>query len=196
MKEFKDIKECFKIILEGERAASKNASRKTHKIISMMKRPDYDYLVEMVMDSPHQYMSISEGWRQENFVMAISSTFFLADEAQHGHLFPWLFQLLQHDNGNIRYAAVRMFETCFGPMTYHIRFPDDPEQYKDYRMDNTLLKELFMSLHGLLSVYWDARYEQYEYINSLPSSQYKSIQMALVTLEDMCGEGFFDNEII
>ena len=196
MEQFKDIKECFNVILEGDKVASKKASRKAHKIISMMKRPDYDYLIEMVMDSPHQYMSISESWRQENFVMAISSTFFLVDEAQHGHLFPWLFQLLQHDNGNIRYAAVRMFENCFGPMTYHIRFPDDPEQYKDYRIDSTLLKELFMSLNGLLSVYWDARYEQYEYINSLPSSQYKSIQMALVTLEDMCGEGFFDNEIL
>ena len=40
MEQFKDIKECFNVILEGDKVASKKASRKAHKIISMMKRPD------------------------------------------------------------------------------------------------------------------------------------------------------------
>src|SRR3989344_3761031 len=121
------IKECFDTILRGDKEKSRLAARGVRKLMyssSASGREKYDEIADLVRTAPENYARISEDWRQENFVMAVSVIYFLHDrENQPDFLFPWLFQLLQHPNGYIRYAAVKMISHEIGPLTYHLRFP-------------------------------------------------------------------------
>ena len=147
----------------------------------------YEDIKNVVNNVPCEYAKISENWRQENFVMAISVIYYLHDrEEQPDFLFPWLFQLLQHPNGIIRYAAVRMFTNELGPLTVYIRVPDyKSDRLKSEQADN-ILYALSVSLKGLLAALWEPEYKRYKYINSLPASPYKSAQMVLAELEESC----------
>ena len=182
------IKECFNIILYGNEADSRLAAASG--------REKYEDIVAVVNTSPDSYEKISEGWRQENFVMAVSVIYFLHDrENQPDFLFPWLFQLLQHSNGYIRHAAVKMISHEIGPLTVHIRFPGDKsilgDRLKPEQADN-ILHSLFVSLNGLLTALWQPKYKRYKYIDSLPASSYKSVQMVLAELEESCGKKYID----
>ena len=123
--------------------------------------------------------------------MAVSVIYFLHDrENQPDFLFPWLFQLLQHQNGYVRHAAVKMISHEIGPLTYHLRFPGEKSSFHKFTSEDadTILHSLFASLNGLLSAFWQPKYKRYKYINSLPPSPYKSAQMVLAELEDSCGK--------
>lgn len=193
------IKECFNTILNGGKEESRQAARRVRKLVyssSVEGREKYKEIAALVRTAPENYVRISEDWRQENFVIAISVIYFLHDmEAQPDFLFPWLFQLLQHQNGYIRHAAVKMISHEIGPLTVHLRFPGDKSILKDRlkpeQADN-ILHSLFASLNGLLSALWQPKYKRYKYIDSLPASPYKSVQMVLFELEDSCGKKYID----
>src|SRR3989338_1611081 len=127
------IKECFDIILRGNEEKSRLAARGVRKLVyssSASGREKYEEIAALVRTAPENYARISEDWRQENFVMAVSVIYFLHDrENQPDFLFPWLFQLLQHSNGYIRHAAVKMISHEIGPLTYHLRFPPPPPPF-------------------------------------------------------------------
>ena len=181
------IKECFNIILYGNEADSRLAAASG--------REKYEDIVAVVNTSPDSYEKISEGWRQENFVMAVSVIYFLHDrETQPDFLVPWLFQLLQHPNGYIRYAAVKMISNEIGPLTYHLRFPGEKLSFRETipKDADMVLYSLFASLNGLLVSLWQTKYKKYKYINLLPPSPYKSVQMVLAELEDCCGKKYID----
>lgn len=193
------LKECFDTILNGSKEESRQAARKVRKLVyssSASGRENYNEIAAIVRTAPETYTRISEDWRQENFVMAISVIYFLHDmEAQPDFLFPWLFQLLQHPNGYIRHAAVKMISHEIGPLTVHIRFPGERstfrERLKPKQADN-ILYSLFVSLNQLMDALWQPKYKRYKYIDSLPASPYKSVQMALFELEDSCGKKYID----
>jgi hypothetical protein len=127
--------------------------------------------------------------------MTTSVIYFLHDmEAQPDFLFPWLFQLLQHQNGYIRHAAVKMISHEIGPLTYHLRFPGEKSSFHKFSTEqaDSILYSLFASLNGLLSALWQPKYKRYKYIDSLPPSSYKSVQMILAELEDSCGKDYID----
>ena len=127
--------------------------------------------------------------------MAVSVIYFLHDrEGQPDFLFPWLFQLLQHKNGYIRYAAVKMISHEMGPLTYHIRFPGEKSSLHEFSPERAdrILYSLFASLNGLLSVLWLPKYKRYKYIDSLPASPYKSVQMLLAELEEDCSQDYIN----
>ena len=181
------IKECFNIILYGNEADSRLAAASG--------REKYEDIVAVVNTSPDSYEKISEGWRQENFVMAVSVIYFLHDrENQPDFLFPWLFQLLQHPNGYIRHAAVKMISHEIGPLTYHLRFPSEKLSFHKFTQEDAdmILHSLFASLNGLLSALWQSKYKKYKYIDSLLPSPYKSVQMVLAELEESCGKQYID----
>lgn len=158
-------------------------------------RGKYEHIAALLEAAPEKYARILEDWRQENFVIAISVIYFL-----HGRdnwpdfLFPWLFQLLQHPNGYIRHAAVKMICLEIGPLTYHIRFPGKRSGFHKLSPEqaDSILYSLFVSLNSLLSAVWQPKYKKYKYISSLPPSPYKSAQMVLAELEESCGEGYMD----
>ena len=192
------IKECFDTILRGNEKDSRLAARRVRKLLysSQGHKDKYNIFNNIINDTPGEYVKISEAWRQENFVVAVSVIYFLHDrKKQPDFLFPWLFQLLQHPNGVIRYAAVRMLSNEIGPLTFHIRFPDDKsilrDRLKTEQADRTLCF-LFMSLHRLLTTLWQPKYKRYKYIDSLPASPYKSVQMVLAKLEESCGKKYLD----
>lgn len=193
------FKECFDKILKDDKEVSRQAARVVRKLIyssSASGREKYEEIAIMVRTAPENYSRISEDWRQENFVMAISVIYFLRDmEAQSDFLFPWLFQLLQHQNGYIRHAAVKMISHEIGPLTVHLRFPGERstfrERLKPEKADN-ILYSLFMSLNQLMATLWQPKYERYKYIDSLPASPYKSVQMVLFELENSCGKKYID----
>lgn len=193
------LKECFDVILNGGREESHQAARRVRKLVyssSASGREKYEEIAAIVRTAPENYARISEDWRQENFVMAISVIYFLHDmEAQPDFLFPWLFQLLQHQNGYIRHAAVKMISHEIGPLTVHLRFPGDKsilgERLKPEQADN-ILYSLFVSLNQLMATLWQPKYKRYKYIDSLPVSPYKSVQMVLFELEDSCGKKYID----
>src|SRR3990167_6329523 len=130
------IKECFGTILGGNKEESRQAARKVRKLVyssSASGREKYEEIAALVRTAPENYARISEDWRQENFVMAVSVIYFLHDrESQPDFLFPWLFQLLQHLNGYIRYAAVKMISNEIGPLTYHLRFPSEKSSFHNF----------------------------------------------------------------
>ncbi len=190
------IKKCFDDILRGNKEQSRAAARQVRKILY---RADYGSkyqdIKHLVNGAPKQYMRIKENWRQENFVMAISVIYYLRDrEAESDFLFPWLFELLQHERGAIRYAAVRMLENELGPLTVHIRHPESKfgkDHVKPGKADAILLS-MYVSLQELLGKYEEPKYRRYKYISSLPSSPYKSVQMVLRSMEEDCGEDYLD----
>lgn len=193
------LKECFNTILNGGKEESRQAARRVRKLVyssSAEGREKYKEIAALIETVPENYVRISEDWRQENFVMAISVIYFLHDrESEPDFLFPWLFQLLQHQNGYIRHAAVKMICHEIGPLTYHIRFPGDKSILRDRlkpEQADSILHSLFVSLNGLLSVLWQPKYKRYKYIDSLPPSPYKSVQMVLAELEDFCGKKYID----
>ena len=105
--------ELFKTILIADKTASRKAAREVRKLLysSRSGRDKYDDIKNIIDNASVIYAKVSENWRQENFVIAVSVIYYLHDhENQPDFLFPWLFQLLQHKNGNIRQAAVRMIQ--------------------------------------------------------------------------------------
>ena len=192
------LKECFDTILSGNKSDSRLAARKVRKLLysSRGSRDEFIDIKNVINGALGEYAKISEEWRQENFVVAVSVIYYLHDkEEQPDFLFPWLFQLLQHPNGVIRYASVRMLSNEIGPFTVHLRFPGDKlilgDRLKPEQADS-ILYSLFVSLNGLLSVLWQPKYKRYKYIDSLPASPYKSVQMVLAELEESCGKKYID----
>ena len=191
------IKKCFNTILRGDKEKSRLAARVVRKLVyssSASDREKYDEIAALVRTAPENYAHISEEWRQENFVMAVSVIYFLHDkEHQPDFLFPWFFQLLQHSNGYIRHAATRMVIHEIGPLTYHIRFPDEKQRYSNKLTPENadrILFSLFINLDKLMSILWQPKYEKYKYIDSLPASPYKSVQMIMFEFEDSCGRKY------
>ena len=189
----KTFRELFNTILTGEKDASRQAAREVRKLLYGSHGDQYNEISSIIENSPKEYEEITESWRQENFVMAISVMYFLHNrENQPDFLFPWLYELLQHENGNIRHAAVRMFENELGPLTYHIRCPGEKSSFHKFSPEQAqhILFGLFANLNNLAIDLWIPAYKKYKYISSLPSGTYKSVQMILSRLEEDCGKGY------
>lgn len=191
-------KECFDTILHGNKSDSRLAARKVRKLVysSATSRDKYEDIKNLVKRAPGEYANIAEEWRQENFVVAVSVLYFLHDkEEQPDFFFPWLFQLLQHHNGVMRYSAVRMLSNEIGPLTVHIRIPGHKSIFGDGlkpEQADSILHSLFINLHELMGALWKPKYKKYKYIDSLPTSPYKSVQMVLAKLEELCGKEYID----
>jgi hypothetical protein len=194
------LTELFKTILRADQEESRLAARGVRKLLysGQKDRSVYDGIKKCVADAPVTYATIVEDWRRENFVMSVSVIYFLHHrEDRPDFLFPWLFELLQHENGNIRHAAVRMIENELGPLTYHIRFPREQSRSRVLSADkaDAILLGLYISLNNLLVVSWKPSYKKYEYINDLPSSTYKSASLIMGVLEDDCGQSYMKKMI-
>src|SRR3989344_4753787 len=168
------IKECFDTILHGNDEHSRLSARMVRKILyratASTDKSKYNEITNIINGVSDTYSRISEEWRQENFVMAVSVIYFLHDrEEQPDFLFPWLFQLLQHTNGYIRHAAVKMISHELGPLTFHIRFPDDKSSKLKPEQADSILYSLFINLSKLASNFWRPKSKRYKYIESLPA---------------------------
>jgi hypothetical protein len=190
----KTFTELFDIILTGNKYASRQSAREVRKLLySSHDGGDYESIKKIIKNAPDEYLKIKEEWRQENFVMAISVLYFLHDkESQPDFLFPWLFHLLQHQNGYIRHATVRMLENELGPLTVHIRCPEYPQKKCKSEQSDFILLNLYIVLNNFLAYLWKPKYKKYKYIDSLPASPYKSIQMILSRTEDACGKAYIN----
>jgi hypothetical protein len=175
--------------LGGEKEESRLAARNVSKLLYRSKSNDsYADIKNIINSAQGNYALILEDWRQENFVAAVSVIYYLHDrEAEPDFLFPWLFQLLEHPRGVIRYAAVKMFIDEIGPLTVHLRHPGHKSDRLKPEHSNQILKALFMTLNMMLSRLWEPKYKKYKYIDSLPPSPYKSVQMILAELDESCG---------
>lgn len=184
--------ELFEIILSGDKNSSRIAAREVRKLVYGPHTGKYDEIKTIINGASEEYRKITDDFRQENFVMAVSVMYFLHDrESEPDFLFPWLFHLLTHANGNIRHAAVRMFETELGPLTVHLRCPDSNYSHKLSRADaNRILARMFITLVNMTDNFYKPVCKKYKYITSLPTGPYKSIQMVLSELEDDCGKQF------
>lgn len=186
--------DCFNIILNRGKESSRKAARDVRKMVYSSHGNQYKDIKLIIENAPKVYAKINDDFRQENFVMAISVMYFLHDrENQPDFLFSWLYDLLQHENGNVRQSAVRMIENEIGPLTYHIRFPNEkPSIWRNLPAEKAdlILLELFVNLHYLSNRVWKPAYKKYRYISSLPSGIYKSVQMILGFMEDYCGKEY------
>lgn len=127
--------------------------------------------------------------------MAVSGMYFLHDrEDRPDFLFPWIFNLLQHKDGNIRFAAVRMLENEIGPLTFHIRFPNEKLNKRELSTEQSdnILYGLFVNLNNLATHLWKPSYKRFKYISSLPTGPYKSVQMILSQLDEYCDDNFMN----
>ncbi len=186
------IKECFELIFNGNNEESRRAARSVRKLLySSHDGGGYNDIEKIIENAPDEHRKIKEEWREENFVVAVSVLYFLHNkENQPDFLFPWLFHLLQHKNGNIRQSAVRMIENELGPLTVHIRCPEYKQDKSKSEQSNYILLDLFMALNNLLAGLWKPAYKKYKYVDSLPTCPYKSIQMVLSRMVDDCGEEY------
>lgn len=192
MQSFNDL---FKIILEGDGQSSREAARSVRKLLYSSKsgKEGYVEIKKIINGAGRVYGNIKEDWRQVNFVMAVSVLYFLHDkESEQDFLFPWLFHLLQHDDGNIRQSAVRMFKNELGPLTVHIRCPEHSYSLNKIRNEkcDRILFYMHKVLNFLLCRFYKPLYKKYKYVSSIPSGQYKSIQLVLAELEFDCGEEY------
>lgn len=192
------IKECFDMVLDGDKEDSRLAARQVRKLLygARGSKNEFKDIKNIVNSAPGNYVMIPEAWRQVNFVSAISVIYYLHDrESQPDFLFPWFFQLLHHTNGTIRYAVVKMMSQELGPLTVHIRFPGDSSIMEDRlkpEKADSILYVLFANLNNLLYLLWEPKYNKYKYINSLPTSPYKSAQMIMAEMEDDCGREYIE----
>ncbi len=191
----KTFRELFNNILTGDKEVSRTAARQVRKLLYSSESGDkYKVIASIIENAPEEYGKISEDWRRENFVVAVSVLYFLHDkENQPDFLFPWLFQLLQHENGNIRQAAVRVIGHELGPLTYPIRFPGEKSDFHQFSPEKAdqILFGLFTNLNNLAANLWKPEYRKCKYIDSLPTEPYKSVQLILSHMEDDCGTGKF-----
>lgn len=182
------LNELFFTILTGDKEASRAAARQVRPLVySRRENNKYETMKLIIDKAPETYATISEAFRQENFVMAISVMYFLHDrEEKPDFLFPWFFQLLQHSNGNIRYAVVRMIENELGPLTYHIRYPGDTSNFSRMspELANQILYGLHINLKNLATSSYKPVFKKYKYVDSLPSGTYKSVQHLLSYLDE------------
>ena len=188
--------DLFETILTGKKEDSRKAAREVRKLLysSADYKGRYDEIEDKINNAPKKYENILEDWRQENFVMAVSVLYFLHDKkSQPDFLFPWIFSLIQHKNGNIRNAGRRMLEIELGPLTVHIRCPDYKQSKSKSERSDFILLNLFSNLHSLLSIFFKPAYKKYKYIDSLPSSPYKTVQMILGIMEEDCGKEYIKN---
>lgn len=192
----KTFRELFTTILTGDKKSSRKAARAVRKVVySAGDNKKYLTISSIITQASLEYAKIMENWRQENFVMAISVMYFLGNKRDKpDFLFLWLIKLLRHENGNIRYAAARMLEIEFGPLTYHIRCPGGKSSILMFspQQADLIILELFSNLSNLLTEFWAPRYKKYKYISSLPNGVYKSVQLVLDRLKDLCGNEYFD----
>jgi hypothetical protein len=182
--------ELFKTILTADKDESRKAAREVRKkVYSADDGNKYEMIASIVATAPEGYKKIVEDWRQENFVIAVSVMSFLGTKRnQPDFLFPWLFQLIQHQNGNIRHAALRMFEIALGPLTCHIRFPGKESSSSEILSEQAdeILFAFHTTINDLMTKYWKPEYKRYKYISSLPTGVYKSLQLVLNRLDDLC----------
>ena len=188
----KTFPELFNIILTGNKEDSRKAAREVRKLLYGSRfGGKYNDIKLIIKSTPNEYVNIKDDWRQENFVMAVSVLYYLHDkESKPDFLFPWLFYLLLHKNGNIRNAARRMLENEIEPLTVHIRVPDYEQSKSKSEQSDLILLNLFMNLNNLLADLWMSAYKKYKYVSSLPTSPYKTVQMVLSKMEDACGEAY------
>lgn len=192
-KSAKAFHDLFNTILTGKKEESRKAAREVRKLLYKI---DWDKksrrnIQKMIENAPKTHRNITEGWREENFVIAISVIYFLHDrEVQPDFLFPWLFYLLRQQNGNVRNAARRMIEHELRTLTVHIRCPDYKQSKAKIKHSNFILLGLYASLNYLLGYSWDQKYEKYKTIGSLPTSPFKTVQMILCEFEDICGKKY------
>ncbi len=192
----KTIPELFRTILRGDQEASRTAARAVRKAAYSSHAGKYDYIKAIINSASEKYRTITEEFRQENFVMAVSVIYFLHDREQEpDFIFPWLFHLLKHKDGNIRHCAVKMFWHELGPLTVHIRVPwwkSKSNELSPKRSDQILF-DLFTGLEIMANEYFVPAYKKYKYIDSLPSGTYKSIQMVLARMRDDCGDKILED---
>lgn len=187
------IKELFRIILDGDKEESRKAARDVRKVLyasgnDSEKSRDIKSIIESAEEN---YRKITEPWRVENYIVAFSVIYFLRDDkARPDFLFRWFYELLVHENGVVRYAAVRMFETEFGPLTVHVRFPDEEYGYLERIRNDGIIYETYDKLFELSESLSKPSYRRIKYLNSLPTGPYKSVQMVLSSLVDLCGEDY------
>lgn len=190
------LSELFKTILTANKILSRKAARDVRKMVNVVGEGDeYEMVSLIVAMAPEGYKQIKEDWRQENFVMAISSMYPLGRKnKQPDFLFPWLFELMQHKNGNIRQAAIRMFEVELESLTQHIHFLDKESNILEvsYQEVDDILFSLYVSINDLMADHWKPEYKRYKYISSLPVGVYKSFQLLLCTLEELCGKEYLE----
>ncbi|MFH0857886.1 MAG: hypothetical protein V1848_04020 [Candidatus Magasanikbacteria bacterium] len=191
----KTILELFNTILTADIDTSRKASREVRKLIYSSHNGQYSDILSIIKNAPEKYEKIEEDFRKNNFVMAISVIYFLHDREDHpDFLFPWIFNLLQHENGNIRFAAVRMLEHELGPLTYHIRLPNEKLNNRELSPEQAdiILYNLFINLHILSTNLWKPSYKKFKYISSLPTGPFKSVQMILSQLDEYCDDNFMN----
>ena len=190
LENMKTFIELFNTILTADEETSRQAAREIRKLVySSRDGGKYKDIASIIENAPAEYIKITEDWRQENFVMAISVMYFLHNrENQPDFLFPWLFQLLQHKNGNIRHATVRMIQNELGPLTYYVRFPGKKSSFHKFSSEQAgnILTGLCANLNNLAENSWKDSYKKIKYIDKLPSGIYKSVQLILSCLEDYC----------
>ena len=186
--------ELFKTILRGDKETSRKAAREVRRRLYYSAkggRSEYKSIEKNIRTAPEIYAKIIDPWRQENFVLAISVLYFLhSRDDRPDFLFSWLFQLLQHENGNVRHASVRMLEHEFGTLTYHIRFPAEKHPFAELAPESAdqILHVLRTNLESLAARSWKQTYNKIKYIDELPSGTYKSTQLILECLDDYCSE--------
>jgi len=188
----KTFTELFNTILTADKDASRKAARGVRKFVyGSGKSEKYERITSIIENAPAEYAKITEDWRQENFVMAVSVMYFLHNrENQPDFLFPWLFQLLQHTNGNIRHATVRMIKHELGALTYHIRFPGEKISHRELspKQADKIIFGLRTDLNNLMASSWKDSYRKFKYVERLPSGTYKSAQLILGLFDDYCSE--------
>ncbi|MBI5413637.1 hypothetical protein HZA42_04790 [Candidatus Peregrinibacteria bacterium] len=190
----KTFTELFDVILNGDKEESRKAARGVGKLLHDSKNSgQYHEIKSIIENAPNEYVNIIEDWRMENFVVAVSVLYFLhGREKQPDFLFPWLLYLLKNQNGNIRNAARRMMENELGPLTVHIRCPDYEQSESKSEKSNHILLSLYVSLNELLGDLWEPKYKRYKYVDSLPTSSYKTIQLILFSMHESCGEIYME----
>ena len=189
--------ECFNIILNGEKETSKLATKSVRKLIyTVNNRDDDQAILKIVNNAPFEYAKIQEDWRQENFVKALSVIDHIyTKEKNYDILLPWMFQLLQHENGNIRFSVVKIFEFDIAYLSYHLRCEKEEKDKLKSEDADKVLHNLFLNLDHLITSLWKPIYDKYQYIDLMPASPYKSVQMVISVLIDFCGEDYFDDDI-
>jgi len=178
------IREIIRILKTGGRQQIKIAKKDLNKILD---REEYDeeIIYQMFIHEIKNFDEITNPVNQESFVLSLR-IFFCDIENYFEPVLDFLFKIIRHENGKLRYAAIRAFDRlqpALAEATVPPRLPMFRTVSEKRRKD---IKSAYFNLIDktceLSEKHCKPEYRKYKFVSDLPVSVYKSLQSFLSIL--------------
>ena len=169
------LKNLIEIIKTGSREEVKDAQKQVERFWHnryISRREECKKVFSIFLDEIEEFDKIQDIDHQAYFINTIKWSFWSASEESFGKWAEFILKYIQHPSGKIRQAIFHASDYLI--MSVIVDLDSDNERIKDR------FGSFVYAVESLLEEYDEPRFHRYEYISSMPSSIYKSLQKLLV----------------